>query len=231
MHLLATAVLSKATWHTLRHMGGPGLIVLGLVEIRRFPSRQYVDLLTIVLGRAQRTLVVLRPHGDHRLHPWGISDLSARNPGRQRNPGERSFPRNVPRRFMESSSGTDSGRSPSAQSVRLQFPSCPFGLLLEPCTIPDGISWACWFWDAESVIRCWPIWDRFMNVKSWLAWPLLPAAAVYFDRAGGGWLLAWRHCTSGGVTGTGGSVGAEAKRADLCAMLRDSWQPQRVAFH
>jgi membrane protein YqaA with SNARE-associated domain len=54
MHLLSAIVLNKATWHMLRRLGGPGLIVLGLVDNSVIPLPGSVDALTIVLAAAHK---------------------------------------------------------------------------------------------------------------------------------------------------------------------------------
>jgi membrane protein YqaA with SNARE-associated domain len=54
MHLLAAAVVHKTIWHTLRRLGGPGLIVLGLVDNSAIPLLGSMDALTIVLAAAHK---------------------------------------------------------------------------------------------------------------------------------------------------------------------------------
>src|ERR1035437_2598409 len=54
MHLLSTIVVKKTVWHTLRHLGGPGLIVLGLVDNSAIPLPGSMDALTIVLSAAHK---------------------------------------------------------------------------------------------------------------------------------------------------------------------------------
>jgi membrane protein YqaA with SNARE-associated domain len=54
MHLLAAIVVNKAMWRLLRHMGGPGLIVLGLVDNSAIPLPGSMDALTIVLSAAHK---------------------------------------------------------------------------------------------------------------------------------------------------------------------------------
>jgi membrane protein YqaA with SNARE-associated domain len=54
MHLLATIVVHKTIWQFLRHMGGPGLIVLGLVDNSAIPVPGSMDALTIVLSAAHK---------------------------------------------------------------------------------------------------------------------------------------------------------------------------------
>ena len=54
MHLLAAMVVHKTIWHWLRHMGGPGLIVLGLVDNSAIPVPGSMDVLTIVLSAAHK---------------------------------------------------------------------------------------------------------------------------------------------------------------------------------
>ena len=54
MHLLSAIVLSKATWHWLRRLGGPGLVLLGLVDNSVIPLPGSVDALTIVLAAAHK---------------------------------------------------------------------------------------------------------------------------------------------------------------------------------
>jgi membrane protein YqaA with SNARE-associated domain len=54
MHLLATIVAHKTIWQWLRHLGGPGLIVLGLVDNSAIPIPGSMDALTIVLSAAHK---------------------------------------------------------------------------------------------------------------------------------------------------------------------------------
>ncbi|HZL67772.1 MAG TPA: hypothetical protein VFC29_10625, partial [Candidatus Limnocylindrales bacterium] len=54
MHHLAAIVANKAMWRLLRHMGGPGLIVLGLVDNSAIPLPGSMDALTIVLSAARK---------------------------------------------------------------------------------------------------------------------------------------------------------------------------------
>jgi membrane protein YqaA with SNARE-associated domain len=54
MHLLAAIVVNKTMWRLLRHMGGPGLIVLGLVDNSAIPLPGSMDALTIVLSAARK---------------------------------------------------------------------------------------------------------------------------------------------------------------------------------
>jgi membrane protein YqaA with SNARE-associated domain len=54
MHLLAAIVVKKTIWHTLRRLGGPGLIVLGLVDNSVIPLPGSMDALTIVLAAAHK---------------------------------------------------------------------------------------------------------------------------------------------------------------------------------
>ncbi len=54
MHLLAAVVVKKTIWHTLRRLGGPGLIVLGLVDNSAIPLPGSMDALTIVLSAAHK---------------------------------------------------------------------------------------------------------------------------------------------------------------------------------
>jgi membrane protein YqaA with SNARE-associated domain len=54
MHLLAAVVVHKTIWHTLRRLGGPGLIVLGLVDNSAIPLPGSMDALTIVLSAAHK---------------------------------------------------------------------------------------------------------------------------------------------------------------------------------
>jgi membrane protein YqaA with SNARE-associated domain len=54
MHLLAATVVNKTVWHTLRRLGGPGLIVLGVVDNSAIPVPGSMDALTIVLSAAHR---------------------------------------------------------------------------------------------------------------------------------------------------------------------------------
>lgn len=54
MHLLAAIVANKTIWRLLQHMGGPGLIVLGLVDNSAIPLPGSMDLLTIVLSAAHK---------------------------------------------------------------------------------------------------------------------------------------------------------------------------------
>ena len=54
MHLLAAIVVNKAMWRLLRHMGGLGLIVVGLVDNSAIPLPGSMDALTIVLSAARK---------------------------------------------------------------------------------------------------------------------------------------------------------------------------------
>lgn len=54
MHLLAAAAVKKTFWHLIRHLGGPGLIVLGLVDNSFIPLPGSMDAATIVLAAARR---------------------------------------------------------------------------------------------------------------------------------------------------------------------------------
>jgi membrane protein YqaA with SNARE-associated domain len=54
MHLLAAIVVNKAMWRLLRHMGGLGLIVVGLVDNSAIPLPGSMDALTIVLSAAHK---------------------------------------------------------------------------------------------------------------------------------------------------------------------------------
>ncbi len=54
MHLIAVAVVHKTIWHALRRLGGPGLIVLGLVDNSAIPLPGSMDALTIVLAAAHK---------------------------------------------------------------------------------------------------------------------------------------------------------------------------------
>ncbi len=54
MHLLAAVVVHKTIWHTLRRLGGPGLIVLGVVDNSAIPVPGSMDALTIILAAAHK---------------------------------------------------------------------------------------------------------------------------------------------------------------------------------
>ncbi len=54
MHLLAAVVVHKTIWQMLRRLGGPGLIVLGLVDNSAIPLPGSMDALTIVLSAAHK---------------------------------------------------------------------------------------------------------------------------------------------------------------------------------
>ncbi len=54
MHLLAAIVVKKTIGQTLRHLGGPGLILLGLVDNSVIPLPGSMDLLTVVLSAAHK---------------------------------------------------------------------------------------------------------------------------------------------------------------------------------
>ena len=54
MHLLAAIVVKKTIWQTLRRLGGPGLILLGLVDNSVIPLPGSMDLLTVVLSAAHK---------------------------------------------------------------------------------------------------------------------------------------------------------------------------------
>ncbi len=52
MHLLAAAVLKKTIWHVVSRLGGPGLIVLGLIDNSLIPLPGSMDAATILLAAA-----------------------------------------------------------------------------------------------------------------------------------------------------------------------------------
>ena len=54
MHLIAAVVSKKSPWHLLVHMGGPGLIVLGLMDNSAIPLPGSMDALTVVLSAAHK---------------------------------------------------------------------------------------------------------------------------------------------------------------------------------
>ncbi len=54
MHLATAMVFNKTIWHVLRRLGGPGLIVLGLVDNSAIPLPGSMDALTIVLSAAHK---------------------------------------------------------------------------------------------------------------------------------------------------------------------------------
>ena len=54
MHLIAAIVFHKTAGSLLQHMGGPGLIVLGLVDNSAIPVPGSMDALTIVLAAAHK---------------------------------------------------------------------------------------------------------------------------------------------------------------------------------
>ncbi len=56
MHLLAAVAVKKTFFHALRRLGGPGLIVLGLVDNSAIPVPGSMDVFTIVLAAAHRDL-------------------------------------------------------------------------------------------------------------------------------------------------------------------------------
>ncbi len=54
MHLIAAVVSKKSPWHLLVHMGGPGLIVLGLIDNSAIPLPGSMDALTVILSAAHK---------------------------------------------------------------------------------------------------------------------------------------------------------------------------------
>jgi len=54
MHLLATAAAKHTFWRTLRHLGGPGLVLLGLVDNSFIPVPGSMDALTIILSSSHK---------------------------------------------------------------------------------------------------------------------------------------------------------------------------------
>lgn len=54
MHLVAAVVVKKTIWHVLRRLGGPGLIVLGLVDNSVIPLPGGMDACTILLAASHK---------------------------------------------------------------------------------------------------------------------------------------------------------------------------------
>ena len=54
MHLAAAIVVHKTIWHILRRLGGPGLIILGLVDNSFIPIPGGMDACTILLAAAHK---------------------------------------------------------------------------------------------------------------------------------------------------------------------------------
>ena len=54
MHLLAAAAAKQTFWRTLRHLGGPGLVLLGLVDNSFIPVPGSMDALTIILSSSHK---------------------------------------------------------------------------------------------------------------------------------------------------------------------------------
>lgn len=54
MHILAAAVVKKTLWLALRRLGGPGLVLLGLVDNSVIPLPGGMDALTIVLAASHK---------------------------------------------------------------------------------------------------------------------------------------------------------------------------------
>jgi membrane protein YqaA with SNARE-associated domain len=54
MHLIAAIVSKKSSWRLLVHMGGPGLIVLGLIDNSAIPLPGSMDALTVILSAAHK---------------------------------------------------------------------------------------------------------------------------------------------------------------------------------
>jgi len=52
MHLLAAVTLKKTIWHAVRRFGGPGLVILGLVDNSVIPLPGSMDACTILLAAA-----------------------------------------------------------------------------------------------------------------------------------------------------------------------------------
>jgi membrane protein YqaA with SNARE-associated domain len=56
MHLVATTAVKSTFWHVLLRLGGPGLILLGLLDNSVVPLPGSMDALTIVLAASHREL-------------------------------------------------------------------------------------------------------------------------------------------------------------------------------
>ncbi len=56
MHLIATAALKTSFWHVMKRLGGPGLILLGLVDNSVIPLPGSMDALTIILAASRKEL-------------------------------------------------------------------------------------------------------------------------------------------------------------------------------
>jgi membrane protein YqaA with SNARE-associated domain len=54
MHLIAAAAAKSTFWHVLRRLGGPGLILLGLLDNSFIPLPGSMDALTIILAASHR---------------------------------------------------------------------------------------------------------------------------------------------------------------------------------
>ena len=127
MHLLAAVVVHKTIWHTLRRLGGPGLIVLGLVDNSAIPLPGSMDALTIVLAAAHKEpwwyYAIMATIGSliggyltYRLGAKGGKETLEKKVSKKRAVKDLSASLNV----------TDSGRSSSVRLLLLRFPSFPF---------------------------------------------------------------------------------------------------------
>ncbi len=91
MHLLAIILLvsKKSALRWLIHLGGPSLILLGLVDNSVIPLPGSTDIVTILLAAHHSRLVgLLHNHGDCRSYFRGLSYLPHGSQRRQRNSGK-----------------------------------------------------------------------------------------------------------------------------------------------
>ena len=120
-------LIAVSVWTWLRHLGGVGLVLLGLADNSVVPLPGSMDVLTILSGRpAPQLVVVLRVHGDGGRRHRRLHHLRSGAERRQRGLRAQAVEENEPRKCLSDLSAGDSSAVAVPALLPPPFPIVPF---------------------------------------------------------------------------------------------------------
>ena len=161
------AFLVSKVWTWLRHLGGPGLLLLGLADNSIIPLPGSMDVLTIWFVVHHRQLwfyyAIMATAGvrDRRLR-----HLSPGAQGRKRSAGAAARSTADGCLSASVSSVGDSGRSSFPRCCRRRFRLFRFCWPRGRCNIRGANFWRRWRWDEACAMESWPTWACFTDATS-----------------------------------------------------------------
>ena len=156
-------LIAVSVWNWLRHLGGVGLVLLGLADNSVVPLPGSMDVLTILLAARHSNLW------------WYYAFMATVGAviggyityGLARKGGKEAFERKLSKKTSRESVSSDSSAGDSLQwpyplCCRRLFRSCLFCWRPAPCnTRAENLSGR-WRWDGAFDSPLWPVWERFM---------------------------------------------------------------------